>query len=159
MRRALGSLGLVTVLALTACGGGSDDKKAAAPTTTFVPAPTTTVLTGNDQASTPFCQLAKTYNDKSEGLTTSLNDPVKLKAASTDAESAIRQAKDKAPAEIKADVSAVAITASQLLAALQKSNFVFANTSPSDLAKLQDPAFQASLGRLLAYGQAHCGLS
>ncbi len=149
---------MVAVLGLTACGGG-DKKAAAPPTTAYVPAPTTTLLTGNDQASTPFCQLAKTYSDKSDTLTASLNDPVKLKAASTDAESAIRQAKDKAPAEIKPDVSVVSTTAGQLLAALQKSNFVFANTSASDLAKLQDPGFQASLSRLLAYGQAHCGIS
>jgi len=160
MRRVVGSLGLAAVLGLTACGGGSGDTTAAAPpTTVYVAAPTTTILTGNDQASTPFCQLAKTYNDKYSSLATSLNDPAKLKVAATDAESAIRQAKDKAPAEIKADVNVVATTAGQLLAALQKSNFDYRNTSPTDLAKLQDPAFQTSLGRLLAYGQAHCGLT
>jgi hypothetical protein len=155
----VGSLGLVAVLGLTACGG-SGDKKAAAPTTTtvYVAAPTTTLLTGNDQAGTAFCQQAKTFQTKYNALLPSLNDPVKLKAASTDLDSSITQAKATAPAAIKADVNVVAATASQILAALQKTNFDFKNT-PDAVTKLQDPAFQASLDRVLAYGQAHCGLT
>ena len=155
---------LVAVVGLGAgaCGGGSD-KGAAVPTTT----PTTVTIAtaptlppgGNDQAGTPFCKLAVTYADKFNVLASSLNDPAKLKAASTDAESAIRQARETAPAEVKADVSVVAATAAQLLTALQKANFVYANTPPADVAKLQDPTFQASLTKLLSFGRAHCGMS
>ncbi|MDQ2827130.1 MAG: hypothetical protein M3Y04_09260 [Actinomycetota bacterium] len=158
MRRVVGSLGLVAVLALTACGG-SGDKKAAAPTTTvYVAAPTTTLLTGNDQAGTAFCQQTKNFQAKYNALLPSVNDPVKLKAASTDLDSSLSQAKSTAPPEIKGDVNVVATTASQVLAALQKTNFVFANSTDA-VTKLQDPAFQTSLDRVLAYGQAHCGLS
>src|ERR687897_231130 len=56
-------------------------------------------------------------------LLPSVNDPVKLRAATTDAESAIRQAQATAPAEIKADVTVVATTAREALAALQRNNF------------------------------------
>ncbi len=150
---------MVAVLALTGCGGGSSGTKAAPTTTTvYVAAPTTTLLTGNDQASTPFCQQSRIFQAKYTALAPSLNDPVKLRAASTDLDASLTQAKSTAPTEIKADVAVVATTASQVLAALQKSNFVFANT-PDAVTKLQDPTFQASLDRVLAYGQAHCGLS
>jgi hypothetical protein len=160
MRRLVVSFGVVAALGLTACGGGSGKSTAAATTTTptTVAPVTTTVATGNDQAGTQFCMLAKTYNDKYNSLLSSLGDPTKLKSVATDAESAIRQAQTTAPAAIKADVTVVATTASQVLAALQKANFVFGNTAPAEVAKLQDPGFQASLARLVAYGQAHCGL-
>jgi len=117
----------------------------------------TTIIQGHDQAGTPFCQLAKTYTDKYSVLLSSASDPVKLKAATTDAEAAIRQAQATAPAEIKPDVTVVATTASQVLAALQKNNFDVTKTP--EVSKLQDPAFQASFAKLNAYGQAHCGIS
>jgi len=161
MRRLVSTVGLAAALALTACGGGSGDKKAAttAPTTTVALLPTTTLLTGNDQAGTPFCKLARTYTEKFSSLLTVANDPVKLKAATTDAESAISQAKTQAPAELKADVNVVATTATSVLTALQKVNFVFQNLPTSELSKLQDPGFQKSVDKLTAYGTAHCGIT
>jgi hypothetical protein len=156
MRRLVVSVGLAAVLGLTGCGGGSDDEKAAPPPTTSPPVTTSPV--GNDQASTPFCQLAKTYTEKFAALLPSASDPVKLKAATTDAESAIRQAKATAPAEIKADVTVVATTASDALTALQKNNFDLSKT-PDAVTKLQDPAFQASFAKLNNYARAHCGLA
>lgn len=158
MRRLLVTVGLVATLGLTACGG-SGNKTAAATTTTTPPttAAVTTIVLGRDQAGTPFCQLAKTYSDKYSTLLSSAADPVKLKAATTDAEAAIRQAQTTAPAEIKPDVTVVATTASQVLAALQKNNFDVTKTP--EVAKLQDPAFQASFAKMTAYGQAHCGIS
>ena len=155
MRRLFLGLGLVAMVGLTACGGGGSEK--ASSTTTVVPPPTTVLVTGNDQANTPFCKLAKTYNDKYSTLATSFNDPTRLKAATTDAESAIRQAQSSAPAEIKPDVTVVATTASQVLAALQKNNFDISKTP--EVAKLQDPAFLNSFANLNRYTQAHCGLS
>jgi len=160
MRRLLFCVGLAAVLGLTACGGGGNDKKAAATTVpTVALLPTTTLLTGNDQAGTPFCKLARTYTEKFSSLLSVANDKVKLKAATTDAESAISQAKSQAPPELKADVNAVAATASQVLAALQKVDFVFQNLPTSELAKLQDPGFQKSVDKITAYGTAHCGIS
>jgi cell division protein ZapA (FtsZ GTPase activity inhibitor) len=162
MRRLVAGLGLVAVLGLTACGGGSGDKKATPTTTTTpttVPAPTTTVLSGNDQAGTRFCQLLKTYKERFDNLLPSVNDPAKLKAATSDVDTAIRDLKDSAPAQVKPDVTTVAATVSDVVTALKKANYVFANTEPAQVAKLSDQNFQNSVDRLTAYGQAHCGLS
>ena len=155
MRRVLVSVGLVAVLGLAACGGG-DSGDDAAPATTTAPPPTAAVV-GNDQAGTPYCGLARTYTEKFSTLLTVANDPAKLRAATTDAESAIRQARTQAPAEIKADVTRVAETASQVLAALQKNNFDLGRTS--EITKLQEPAFQASLANMNRYARAHCGVA
>ncbi|MGI8984593.1 MAG: hypothetical protein ACR2HM_08705 [Acidimicrobiales bacterium] len=153
MRRFAVSVGMVAALGLVACGGGPDD---AAPAPTTAP-PATAALFGNDQAGTPFCGLARTYTEKFAGLLTVVNDPVKLRAATIDAEAAIRQAQSTAPAEIKSDVTTVATTAAQVLAALQKNNFELARTS--EVAKLQEPAFQTSLANMNRYARAHCGVA
>jgi hypothetical protein len=155
MRRLAVSLGLVAVLGLTGCGGGGDDDDAAPAQTSLAPA--TTAAIGNDQAGTPFCGLARTYTEKFSTLLSVANDPVKLRAATTDAESAIRQAQAQAPAEIKSDVTAVATTAAQVLAALQKNNFDLSRTA--EVSKLQEPAFQTSLASLNRYARAHCGVA
>ena len=154
MRRLVVSLGLIAVLGLTGCGGGDDDDAAPAPTTA---APSTTALVGNDQAGTPFCGLARTYTEKFSTLLAVANDPVKLRAATTDAEAAIRQAQSQAPAEIKSDVTLVATTAGQVLAALQKNSFDLSKTP--EVSKLQEPAFQTSLANLNRYSRAHCGVA
>ncbi len=150
------TLALVVVIGLFGCGGDSEET---ATTTTLPPttaAPTTALPTGNDQAGTPFCALARTYNEKANGIATSAGDPAKLRAAVTDAESAIRRAKDVAPASIKADVTKVATTASEVMAGLQKNNYDLAATP--EVTKLQDPAFQKSFGAVYAYARAHCGI-
>lgn len=155
MRRLVVSMGLVAVLGLAGCGGGGDDEEAA-PTTT---APTTTTAAvGNDQAGTPFCQLARTYAEKYASILTVANDPAKLRAATTDAESAIRQAQATAPAEVKADVARVATTASEVLAALQRNNFDLSRT-PDAITRLQEPSFTTALSNLNRYGRAHCGIA
>ena len=154
MRRLVVSLGLVAVLGLTGCGGGDDDDVAPAPATA---APTTTILVGNDQAGTPFCGLARTYTEKFSTLLAVANDPAKLRAATTDAESAIRQAQTQAPAEIRSDVAVVANTAKEVLAALQKNNFDLSKTP--EVSKLQEPGFQASLASMNRYARAHCGVA
>ena len=155
MRRLFLSVGLVAVLGLAACGGG-DSGDDAAPATTTAPPPTAAVV-GNDQAGTPFCGLARTYTEKFSTILASANDPVKLKAVTTDAEAAIRQAQSTAPAEIKSAVTVVATTARQVLTALQKNNFDLAGTS--EITKLQEPAFQTSLANMNRYARAHCGVA
>ena len=157
MRRLFLTLALAATVALTACGGGSGKKTAAATTTTAPPAPTTTaIVVGNDQANTPFCKLAKSYTSQYSTLVSAANDPAKLRAATTDAESAIRQAQATAPAEIKADVTVVASTARDVLAGLQRNNFDLSKTP--EVSRLQDPGFQTSFANLNRYTQAHCGL-
>jgi ABC-type glycerol-3-phosphate transport system substrate-binding protein len=158
MRRLLVTLGLAAVVGLTGCGGGGDKKETAAPSTTLPAPTTTTVPVGNDQAGTPFCKLAQTYNEKFSTLLTVANDPVKLRTALTDAESAIRQAQSTAPAEIRSDVTTVATTASQVLTALQRNNFDLSKT-PEAVSRLQDPQFQTSLSNVTRYGRAHCGIA
>ncbi len=155
MRRLFLSVGLVAVLGLAACGGG-DSGDDAAPATTTAPPPTAAVV-GNDQAGTPYCGLARTYTEKFSTILASANDPVRLRAVTTDAEAAIRQAQSTAPAEIKSDVTVVATTARQVLTALQKNNFDLAGTS--EITKLQEPAFQTSLANMNRYARAHCGVA
>ena len=155
MRRLVVGMGLVAVLGLAGCGGGSDDD--AAPASSTVPPPTT-ALVGDDQIGTPFCQLARTYTEKFSSLLISANDPVKLRAASTDAEAAIRQAQATAPTEIKADVTVVATAAKDALTALQKNDFDLSRT-PEALTRLQQPAFQTSFASLNRYSRAHCGVA
>ncbi len=156
MRRLVLTIGLAAALVLTACGGGGDDDDKAAPAPAPTTSPSTTALIGNDQAGTPFCGLARTYTERFSTLLTVANDPVKLRAATIDAEAAIRQARAQAPAEIKSDVTKVAETASQVLAALQKNNFDLGRTS--EISKLQEPEFQTSLTKMNRYARAHCGL-
>ncbi len=148
-------MGLVALLGLTGCGGGSDDD--AAPASTTAPPPTSAVV-GNDQAGAPFCQLYRTYAEKFSSLLAAANDPVRLKAATTDAEAAIRQSQATAPAEIKADVTVVATAAGQALTALQKNNFDLSRT-PEALTRLQEPAVQTSVAKLGTYARAHCGVA
>ena len=159
MRKTLVSIGLVAVaLSLVACGGGGDDEDAA-PTTTAPPATTTTTsAVGNDQANTPFCRLVKTYSERFAALLPAAGDPARLRAATTDAEAAIRQAQSTAPAEIRGDVTLVATTASQVLAALQRNNFDLSRT-PEALTRLQEPSFQTALSNVNRYGRAHCGIA
>ncbi|HEX2118622.1 MAG TPA: hypothetical protein VHF91_05525, partial [Acidimicrobiales bacterium] len=88
---------------------------------------------------------------------TAANDPAKLRAATTDAESAIRQAQATAPAEIKADVTRVAGTAGEILTALRRNDFDLSRT-PEAVTKLQEPRFQTALSNVNRYGRAHCGL-
>lgn len=156
MRRLVVSMGLVAALGLAGCGGGGDDEEAAPPTT--APTTTTTAAVGNDQAGTPFCQLARTYAEKYASILTVANDPAKLRAATTDAESAIRQAQATAPAEVKADVAQVATTAGEVLAALQRNNFDLSRTSEV-VTRLQEPSFTSALSNLNRYGRAHCGIA
>ena len=156
MRRLSVTVALVAVTGLSGCG---DDSKETAATTTVPPttaAPATTLLTGNDEAGTPFCGLAKTYNEKSNAILASAGDPAKLRVAATDAESAIRRAKDVAPASIKDDATRVATTAAEVLSGLNKTGYDLAKTP--EVTKLQEPAFQKSFGAVYAYARAHCGV-
>ena len=156
MRRLAVAIGLVAVLVLAGCGGDSDDD--AAPATTAPPTTAAQVAVGNDQAGTPFCQLARTYSEKYSTILAAASDPVRLRAVTTDAESAIRQAQATAPAEIRSDVRTVAKTAGEALSMLQKNNFDLAG-STDVLAKLTDPKFQASLANVNRYARAHCGVA
>jgi hypothetical protein len=153
MRRFLGTLGLLGALALAGCGGGSDDKGTAAATTV---APATTVAVGNDQATTPFCGLARTLEPKLTAVVANLSDKTKLRAAATDADTTISQAQSTAPAAIKSDVTVVASTASTVLAALRKNDFDVSKTP--EFSKLQEPAFATAFANVNAYTRAHCGV-
>jgi len=156
MRRLRVSLGLVALLALAGCGRGDSDQTA--PTT--VPptvAPTTTLPRGSDEAATPFCGLARTYAEKSTAVQAEAKDPAKVRAAATDAESAIPRAQAVAPAAVKADVAVVARTVADVLATLRTNNY--AVNAPSVQAKVLDAAFLKSFTAVYAYARAHCGVA
>ena len=153
MRRFLGTLGLIGALALSGCGGGGDDDDKATATTA---APATTAAVGNDQAGTPFCGLARTLEPKLTAVVANLSDKAKLRTATADAETTISQAQSTAPAEIKADVTTVASTASTVVAALRKNDFDVSKTP--EFSKLQEPAFQNAFANVNRYTRAHCGV-
>ena len=158
MRRAVATMGLLTLL-LAGCGGDSDDAApGAGPTTTAAaatPGSVDTDFTGQD--SERFCELLRTYNTRFEGL--GITDPTQLKALATEAEAALREAVALAPAEVKGDVNVVAAASTGFFKVLAQANYDFTRVTPDALAGLQTPEVQASTQRLGAYGQKVCGLT
>lgn len=157
MRRMLVACG-VALLVLTGCRSG-DGKDQATPTTSAPGGPSTTVrpvdtsFTGLNSA--PFCALAKTYNERFANLNTG-SSPAQLRAATAEGRTAITQAAAAAPAEIKSDVQTIANTFTTILSELEKVNFDVAKMSPTAVASLQAPEFQASTTRFQAYLRSVC---
>ncbi len=161
LRNSLAACAAVAVLLLTGCSGGEDD---AAPTTS-APAntgPTTTVrpvdtsFTGQNSAQ--FCSLARTYNERFTSVGSNPS-PAQLRTVTREGQTAITQAVNAAPAEIKPDVEVLARTFSTLLTELEKVNFEVTRLPPAALQSLQAPEFQASTTRFQAYIRTVCGIS
>ncbi len=145
------------VLALASCSGGGDDKAAqttppTGPTTT-VPVPTS--FTGQD--STQFCTLARTYNERFTSVGANPT-PAQLRTATREGQTAISQALNSAPAEIKGDVQLLATAFNGLLAELEKVNFEATRLPPAALGQLSTPEFQTSTTRFQAYTRTVCGV-
>jgi hypothetical protein len=163
MRRLLVTIGLVAVLATTACG---NDSKKESSDTTAAPAAQATTTPGatvdtkfTGKGSAQFCALAKTYGDKSGQLVPSLSNPAQLRTIFKDLQVAVKQAVDVAPSEIKADVTLLANFYNDFAAALEKVNYDFTKVPPDISRKLQDPQFQQATTRLDAYTKQVCGLN
>ena len=148
---------------LAGCSGGDDED--AAPTTS-APAgtagPTTTVrpvdtsFTGQNSAQ--FCALARTYNERFTSVSPNAT-PAQLRTVAREGQTAITQAVNAAPAEIKPDVEVLARSFGSLLSELEKVNFEVARLPPTALQALQAPEFQQSTTRFQAYIRTVCGVS
>ncbi len=160
IRRTLAACGIALVLA--GCSGGDDD--AAAPTTSAAAAtaPTTTArpvdtsFTGQNSAQ--FCGLARTYNERFTTVNPNAT-PAQLRILAREGQTAITQAVNSAPAEIKRDVEVIANTFGTLLTELERVNFEIARLPPAALQSLQAPEFQQSTTRFQAYIRTVCGVS
>lgn len=152
----------LAVVILTGCSGGDDDDAAptTAPASTAAGATATTVrpvdtsFTGQNSAQ--FCALAKTYNERFTSVGTNPT-PAQLRSLAREGQTAITQAVNAAPAEIKRDVEVISNTFGGLLAELEKVNFEAARMPPAAFNSLSAPEFTASTTRFQAYIRTVCG--
>ncbi len=151
----------VALLVLAGCSGG-DDEDAAPPTSAAAGGPSTTVrpvdtsFTG--QGSAEFCNLARTYTDRSTSLAASAT-PAQLRTVAGEGQRAIAQAVTVAPAEIKGDVTVLSTAFGTLLSELEKVNYDATKVTPATFAPLQAPAFATSTQRFQAYVRDVCKIS
>ena len=150
----------LALLVLAGCSGDGKDEASTPPapdpgggaSTTVRPVDTS--FTG--QNSGPFCALSKTYNERFGNLNTG-SSPAQLRASTAEGRTAITQAAAAAPAEIKPDVQVIANAFTTILSELEKVNFDISKMSPTAVASLQAPEFQASTARFQSYLRTVCG--
>jgi hypothetical protein len=148
-----GMLGLV----LAACGGGDDEgsRDVSSPTTAAVGPQTTESFSGNPNSR--YCQLARTYLEKSKQLSQSGGGPDALRTLYKDAERDIKAAVDAAPSEIKNDAKVVADGLTVLVAGFESANWDPTRVSPDAFNAISTPQFQTSASRVEAYTTQVCG--
>ena len=155
-RRTLAACGLA-LLVMTACSG--DDDKAASTTTVPTASTATTVrpvdtsFTG--EGSTQFCALARTFNDRSASVGSNPT-PAQLRTVAREGQTAINQAVNAAPAEIKKDVEVIAGGFTVFLGELEKVNFDASKLPPSAVQSISSPDFQQATTRFQAYFRSVC---
>ena len=154
----------LALVVLTSCSGSDGDD--AAPTT----APGNTVAGGSPttvrpvdtsftgQNSAQFCTLAKTYNDRFSSVGANPT-PAQLRTVAREGQTAINQAVNAAPAEIKRDVEVISNTFGGLITELEKVNYEAARMPPAAFSSLSSPEFTASTTRFQAYIRTVCGVS
>ncbi|HVL06719.1 MAG TPA: hypothetical protein VM388_12075 [Acidimicrobiales bacterium] len=163
LHKTLAAIAALTLVVLAGCSGGGDDDDAA-PTTAAAGAggPTTTVrpvdTSFSGQNSAQFCALARTYSERANAFGSNPT-PAQLRTATREGQTAITQAVNAAPAEIKPDVEVLARAFTAILAELEKVNFEPARMPPAALQPLQTPEFQQSTTRFQAYGRSVCGIN
>ncbi len=147
---------LVALVALGGCSDSKDDNAAttasSSPLTTTRPVDTS--FTGQNSAE--FCALAKTYTDRFTGVGSNAT-PAQLRTLAREGQTAITQAVNAAPAEIKTDVQVISNTFGGLLAELEKVNFEAARMPATAFNGLSSPEFTASTTRFQAYIRTVCG--
>lgn len=154
----------LALLVLTGCSSGDDDKDAAPAATTAPAGPTTTARPADPnftgQGSAEFCTLARTYSERSATVgSPASSSPAQLRAIANEGKTAITQAANTAPPEIKADVQLIATTFTALLAELDKVNYDFSKVTPAVFAPLQTPEFGRASQRFQAYTRDVCKIS
>ena len=146
MRRALSVLVLVALGVLGACGGDdSKDSSSATPSST-----TPSGFTGKD--SEELCKLTRDYTAKIRAVGAAVSNPAQLRNVLAELDDAVKDAAKVAPSEIKPDIDRLLDAYSQIADDIE--------TNPQALVALAgDQQLQASLARLLAYGQEVCGIA
>ena len=163
IRSTLVACGLALSL-LASCSGGDSDKDAAPAATTAPAGPTSTARPADPnftgQGSSEFCALARTYSERSATVgSPSAMTPAQLRAIANEGRTAIAQAANTAPPEIKADVQLISTTFTALLAELEKVNYDFSKITPAVFAPLQAPEFGRASQRFQAYSRDVCKIS
>ena len=159
MCRTLAACGLA-LLVLAGCSDGDDKDAAPAPTTTVAAGgPSTTLRTVDTnftgQGSAEFCTLARTYNDRFTQIGANAT-PAQLRTVAREGQTAINQAVNAAPSEIKGDVQVIANAFGGLLTDLETVNYDVTKVTPATFAKLQAPEFATSSQRFQAYMRNVC---
>jgi pectin methylesterase-like acyl-CoA thioesterase len=153
----------MALIVMTGCSGGDD--KDSASNTTAPPAatgPTTTVLSTNTsftgQNSAQFCNLARTYNERFSKVSANPT-PAELRTVTREGQTAITQAVNAAPVEIKKDVEVIAAAFNGLLAEMEKVNFEVTRLPPTAFASLSAPEFTQATTRFNSYVRSVCGVT
>ena len=153
----------MALIVMSGCSGGDDDDSASN-TTSPPPAagPTTTVLSTNTsftgQNSAQFCNLARTYNERFSKVSANPT-PAELRTVTREGQTAITQAVNAAPAEIKRDVEVIAAAFNGLLAELEKVNFEAARLPSTAFGSLSAPEFTQATTRFNSYVRTVCGVT
>ena len=153
----------VALVVMTGCSGGDDDKDSASNTTTPAAAgPTTTALTTNTsftgQNSAQFCTLAKTYTERF-GKVGATPTAAELRTLAREGQTAITQAVNAAPAEIKRDVEVISTAFNTLVSELEKVNYDAPRLPPAAFSSLSAPEFTQATTRFNAYVRNVCGVT
>ncbi|MGI8807138.1 MAG: hypothetical protein ACR2KK_04745 [Acidimicrobiales bacterium] len=152
----------MAMVVLTSCNGGDDKAGSGASRTTEAPGASTTMrpvdtsFTGQNNAQ--FCALAKTYSERSSGVTRATT-PDQLRAGVQESRNAIDQVAAAAPAEIKSDVQTLVNAFGTMFTELEKANFDPTKVSLTAFAPLQAPEFAQSTTRFQAYLRNVCGIN
>ena len=153
---------MVALLVMAGCSGGDDDSASdttAPPASASTPTtvrPVDTSFTGQNSAQ--FCTLARTYNERFSKVSANPT-AAELRTLTREGQTAITQAVNAAPAEIKKDVEVISTGFNGLLAELEKVNFDVARLPPTALNALSAPEFSQSTTRFQSYLRSVCGVT
>jgi hypothetical protein len=147
---------MIVVAGCSGDDGAAQDasNRSGRPTTTLRPVDTS--FTGQNSAE--FCTLSRTYSDRSNRFGANPT-PAQLRTVTREGQTAITQAVDAAPTEIKDDVKAIARTFTTFFNELEKVDFEADRLPPAALEPLQTPEFQQATIRFQAYIRTVCDIT
>jgi hypothetical protein len=160
-RKMVAACGLA-LLVMAGCSGGDGGDSASDTTAPPAAGPTTTVrpvetsFTG--QNSTQFCTLARTYTERFGGVSANPT-AAQLRTLTREGQTAITQAVNAAPAEIKTDVEVISRGFNTLVTELEKVNFEAARLPPAAFGALSAPEFIQATTRFQSYVRTVCGIT
>ena len=145
MRRSLVALAVVFVVGLAGCGGDDDSEESSS-------TPTTATASARGGR---FCELLRSYSDRF-ARTRSVSEPGQLRDLLRDARSDIKEAREVAPPDVKADAENVARVFDEYVTALEKVDYN-ASRVPVDVAqRLAAPEFVSGGQRIEVYARTNC---